>query len=100
MERSIYIGISTLTRTGWQALWDQTTLDDTQIEHHLMDARQEFKDRIAWVGGWRSIFKIWGRVIKLLIKNPQARDAIKQQLDVPPEVADLMGYTILAGRKP
>jgi len=98
--KSEFIGMSTITDQAWVEFWEGTGLVDQSIDMYTVAPRQEFRDRISWVGGWGSIFKIWGRVIKLLVGNPEARDAIKQQLDMPPEVSNLMGYLLLTGRKP
>jgi len=98
--KSVFIGMSTITDQAWVEFWEGTGLVDQSIDMYTVAPRQEFRDRISWVGGWGSIFKIWGRVIKLLVGNPEARDAIKQQLDMPPEVSNLMGYLLLTGRKP
>jgi hypothetical protein len=39
-------------------------------------------------------------MIVLLLTRPGARDSIKDQLDVPPELASAMAYALFAGRKP
>jgi SAM-dependent methyltransferase len=100
LAQSVFIGMATITIEEWQGLWDAAGLTDLWSGAFTVEARQELRDRIDWVGGLRSIFKIWGRVIKLLLSNPKARDAVKQQLDIPAEVADAMGYILLTARKP
>jgi ubiquinone/menaquinone biosynthesis C-methylase UbiE len=100
LAQSVFIGMATITIEEWQRLWEASGLTERWSKTYTVEPRQEFRDRIDWVGGWRSIFKIWGRVIKLLLSNPKARDAVKQQLDLPAEVADAMGYILLTGRKP
>ena len=92
--------MATISEAEWQAIWDATPLEVRTIEALCVEPRQELRARIDWVGGWRSILQVWGRVIKLLLSNPKARDAIKQQLDLPAEVANAMGYALLTGRKP
>ena len=69
------------------------------IQSLRLEAKQEVRDRIKWIG-WRSILPAWGRVIKLLLTNPRARDSIKQQLDAPTEMINYMGYALFVGRKP
>ena len=100
LSQSVYIGMATISEAEWQAIWDATSLEARTIETFGVEPRQEFRDRIGWIGGWRSILQVWGRVIKLLLSNPKARDAIRQQLDLPAEVANAMGYALLTGRKP
>jgi len=39
-------------------------------------------------------------VIGLLLANPGARDSLREQLDVPPELANAMAYALFVGRKP
>jgi len=74
-------------------------LEARTIEAFSLEAKQEVRDRIGWVG-WRSILPAWGRVIRLLLSNPRARDAIKQQLGAPAEMINTMGYGLFVGRKP
>jgi len=100
LAQSTFVGIDTLTRNNWEELWDSILLEDRLVNHLGMEAKQELRERIRWVGGWREIFKVWGRVIKLLLANPEARDALKQQMDVPPDVAKLIGYCLLSGKVP
>ena len=39
-------------------------------------------------------------MIKLLLSNPGARDAIKQQMAAPTEMIDTLGDGLFAGREP
>jgi hypothetical protein len=39
-------------------------------------------------------------MIKLLISNPDAREAIKQQVGTPVEMMNALGYGLFTGRKP
>ena len=100
LSKSVFLGMATITKSAWEDIWEKTQLVDRTIEHFLVEPRQEFKDRIKWVGGWIAIFQVWSRVIKLLLRYPGARDAIKQQIDIPTDISQAMGYSLLTGRKP
>jgi arsenite methyltransferase len=99
LSQSVYIGMATIKEIEWRAIWDRMPLEARTIETFHVEARQELRDRIEWIGG-RSILRVWGRAIKLLLSNPHARSAIKQQLDLPAELVNAMGYVLLTGRKP
>jgi SAM-dependent methyltransferase len=99
LSQSIYIGSAIISEAEWRAIWETTPLEARTIEAFGLDARQEVRDRIGWVG-WRSILPAWGRVIRLLLANPRARDALKQQLGTPAEMINTLGYGLFVGRKP
>jgi len=96
---SASIGPQILTEAEWRTLWEATSLQERTIDIRSLEAVQETRDRIKWVG-WRSIFPAWGRLIVLLLTRPGARASIAGQLDVPPELFRLLGYALFAGRKP
>jgi hypothetical protein len=56
------------------------------------------KGRLAWIG-WRWLLPAWGRVVRLYLTNPAQRAAIKNMMEIPPEVYGNLGYALLAGRK-
>jgi ubiquinone/menaquinone biosynthesis C-methylase UbiE len=99
LSQSVYIGTAIISEAEWRAIWDATPLETHTIEAFSLEAKQEVRDRIGWIG-WRSILPAWGRVIKILLSNPRARDAIRQQLDAPTEMINTMGYGLFVGRKP
>jgi ubiquinone/menaquinone biosynthesis C-methylase UbiE len=99
LSYSAAVGPQILTETEWRAVWEATSLQERTIQIRSLEAGQEVRDRIKWVG-WRSIFPAWGRVIKLLLTRPGARASIGGQLDAPPELFRLLGYALFAGRKP
>jgi len=41
----------------------------------------------------------WGRAIKLILTRKDARNAIRQQMDVPDDVAENYGYGLYVGRR-
>jgi len=46
------------------------------------------------------MLRAWGRLIRLLRENPEARQAIRAQFDAPSGVVNLMGFALTTGRKP
>jgi SAM-dependent methyltransferase len=99
LAQTIYLGSAIISEAEWRAIWETIGLEARMIETFDLEAGQEVRDRIGWVG-WRSILPAWGRVIRLLLSNPRARDALKQQLDPPAEMINTMGYGLFVGRKP
>jgi ubiquinone/menaquinone biosynthesis C-methylase UbiE len=96
---SFYGTLDIVTESEWRAIWEATGLAERLVQVRPLTAKQELKDRIQWVG-CRSILGTWGRVIKLLLTNPGARESLKEQLDVPAGLMALMGYALFVGRKP
>jgi len=92
------IGPSISTIETWQALWEESGLQERVMRIHQTDPRKEVKDRMQWIG-WRWILRAWGRALRLYITNPAVRQSIKEMFDVPPEVFQYMGYGLFAGRK-
>jgi ubiquinone/menaquinone biosynthesis C-methylase UbiE len=99
LSQSIHIGSAIITEAEWRAIWEAMPLEERTIEAFSLEAKQEVQDRIGWVG-CRSVLPAWGRVIKLLLSNPRAREALKQQLGTPAEMINAMGYGLFVGRKP
>jgi ubiquinone/menaquinone biosynthesis C-methylase UbiE len=99
LANSFYGSLNIVTEAEWCAIWEESGLLERTIQTRSLTARQELRDRIRWVG-CRSILPAWGRVIKLLLVNPGARDSIKEQLDAPPELMALTRYALFVGRKP
>jgi ubiquinone/menaquinone biosynthesis C-methylase UbiE len=82
----------------WQAIWEESGLQDRVVKICQTDPRKEVKDRMQWIG-WRWLLRAWGRALRLYITNPAIRQSIKEMFDVPPEVYQCMGYGLFAGRK-
>ena len=87
------------TEEEWRALWHTSNLVERFIETYSVDAKQEVRDRIEWIG-WRSILPAWGRALKLLFTKPGWRKAVKEQFDTPAEIMSMLGYGLFIGRKP
>lgn len=98
-SQSVYIGTAIISEAEWRGIWNATGLEARTIQLHRLEAKQEIRDRIGWIG-WRWVLPAWGRVIRLLLANPRARDAIKQQIGEPAEMINAMGYGLFVGRKP
>jgi len=88
-----------ITEADWRALWENSGLEEAVFQQYRVDARQELRDRIKWIG-WGSLLPGWGRIIKFLLTKPGWRNAVKEQLDPPAELVELLGYGLFAGRKP
>lgn len=92
------VGPCVPTIEDWQALWETSGLQERVVKTHQVDASQEVKSRIQWIG-WRWLLRAWGRALRLYITNPPIRQSIKKQFDVPPEVFQYLGYGLFIGRK-
>lgn len=88
-----------LDAAGWTALWEATPLDARRLELHTVEPGQEVKDRMAWLG-WGTMLPAWGRMIRMVLSRPGAREALKEQLSPAPEMMNLLGYGLFVGRKP
>jgi ubiquinone/menaquinone biosynthesis C-methylase UbiE len=99
LAQSIHIGSEIISEAEWRAIWDAMPLEGGTIEAFSLEAKQEVRDRIGWVG-CRSVLPAWGRLIKLLLSNPRALDALRQQFGTPAEMINTMGYGLFVGRKP
>ena len=92
------IGTDIPTAATWQALWEESGLRDRVVRLHQIDPRTEVKDRIQWVG-WRWAVRALGRLLRLYVTNPAARQSIKEMFGAPLEVMRQMGYGLFVGRK-
>jgi SAM-dependent methyltransferase len=99
VAHSIYIGSAIISEAEWRALWAALPLEERAIAAFPLDAKGETRDRIQWLG-WRAIFAAWGRLLKLILSNPSARSAIRQQFDTPSWWTRMLGYGLFVGRKP
>lgn len=92
------LGTDIPTVATWQALWEESGLQDRVVRIHQIDSRTEVQDRIRWVG-WRWAVRAWGRLLRLYIVNPAVRQSIKEMFDAPLDLIQQMGYGIFAGSK-
>ncbi len=82
----------------WQALWEVSGLQDRVIRLHPIDARHEIQDRLQWIGA-RWALKAFGRLLRLYLTQPAARQSLKAQFGSSGVWFKTMGYGIFAGRK-
>jgi SAM-dependent methyltransferase len=82
----------------WQALWQESGLRDRVVKLYQVDPRAEVRGRIRWVG-WRWAARAIGRLLRLYVTYPMARQALKEIFDMPLDVMRQMGYGLFAGRK-
>ena len=97
-KASLSLGADIPSAVTWQALWEESGLQDRVVRIHQIDPRKEVKDRIQWVG-WRWAVRAWGRLLRLYISNPAVRQSIKEMFDAPLNLIQQMGYGLFAGRK-
>jgi ubiquinone/menaquinone biosynthesis C-methylase UbiE len=72
-SQAVSLGTAMITEAEWRAVWEAMPLEARSIETHDIDLRREIRDLIGWVG-WHSILPACGRMIKLLVSDPQSRD--------------------------
>ncbi len=96
---NLSIGPAIITEAEWRTLWNETPLEDRKIEVRALDATQEMRDRIGWIG-WRYILPAWGRLLRMLFTRRGSLKSIQGQLDSPPDMWELLGYALFVGRKP
>jgi len=99
MEQATGLGAYIVTADEWERLWATSGLLDRTVTVQPIGIRDEALSRIQWVG-WRWVLRAWGRLIGLLAKHPEAREAIRAQLRAPAGVVGLMGFALASGRKP
>ena len=99
---SFQVGPEIITEAEWRQIWADAPFAERTIEAHPLDARQETRDRIKWIG-WRTVLAGWGRMIKLLLTDRASRESIKGQFATvkgsPSHIASRMGYGLFVGRK-
>jgi arsenite methyltransferase len=82
----------------WQALWEASGLQDRVVRLHPIDARQEIRDRLQWIGA-RWALQAFGRLFRLYLTRPVARQSLKAQFGSSAGSLEKMGYGIFIGRK-
>jgi arsenite methyltransferase len=92
------LGPFVVTDEAWQALWKASGLQEQVVTFHEIDAGEEVKSRIQWIG-WPWLLRAWGRGLRLYITNPAIRRSIKEMFDVPAEVFQYMAYGLFVGKK-
>jgi arsenite methyltransferase len=94
----VLVGADVPIAATWQALWEESGLRDRVVRLRQIDPRAEVRDRIRWVG-WRWAVKAMGRLLRLYVTYPAARQSLKDIFGVPLNVTQQMGYGLFVGRK-
>jgi len=97
-EKSVYDTIDIALESELEELWDKSPLIEKTIKTFSLDAKQELLDRFKWIG-CSGLLSAWARVIKLVLTRKDAREAIRQQLDIPDDTVENYGYGLYVGRK-
>jgi len=95
----VAVGSSVPTIETWQTLWDACGLEDRAVKIYQIDGRQEIRGRLQWVGA-RWALRAFYRLFRLYLKNPAARQSLKEMFDAPLDMLQQMGYGLFAGKKP
>jgi arsenite methyltransferase len=82
----------------WQTLWEASGLQDRMIRLHPIDARREIRGRLQWIGA-RWALQAFGRLLRLYLTQPAARQSLKAQFGSSAGSLESMGYGIFVGRK-
>ena len=82
----------------WQTLWEASGLHDRVVNLHRINARHEIQDRLRWIGA-RWTMKAFGRLFRLYLTQPAARQSLKAQFGSSADSLNTMGYGIFVGRK-
>ena len=82
MRAQAVIGTATAlpTLAAWQALWDDSGLQERVVKVRQIDPTQELKDRVEWIGR-RWLGRAWGRALPLVITQPGIRQSIWHYFD-------------------
>jgi len=92
-------GADVPTAPTWQALWEESGLQERVVKLYQVDPRAEVRSRIRWVG-WSWALRAAGRLLRLYATQPAARHALKEIFHTPRDVMQQMGYGLFAGQKP
>jgi arsenite methyltransferase len=92
------MGGDVLPLETWRSLWNEAGLAEPVVQVYTIDARKELSARVRWVGT-RWALRAFGRLAVLVITNPQARQAIKEQWSGTLEKSPSLGYGLFVGRK-
>lgn len=83
----------------WQALWEAAGLQECLVQPQAIDARQEVRDRIQWIGVRWSL-EAMARLFYLYLTQPGARRSVAEQYGATSETLGKLGYALFVGRKP
>jgi SAM-dependent methyltransferase len=92
------LGTHVVSADRWRELWAASGLQEGDVRVYPIDAAQEIRSRIRWIG-WRQVLSAWRRTLPLYVTKPAMRTALKGLMDTPREWFAFLGYVLLAGRK-
>jgi SAM-dependent methyltransferase len=92
------LGTEIVTVDRWRELWAASGLEDAEVRVCQIDATEEVRSRIAWIG-WRQVLRAWRRILPMFLTQPAMRSSLKQLMDTPREWFGFCSYLLLAGRK-
>ncbi|MBI5035309.1 MAG: class I SAM-dependent methyltransferase [Chloroflexi bacterium] len=82
----------------WQSLWDASGLQDRVFQTYAIDARNEVRDRIQWIGVRWSL-EGFARLFRLYLTRPEARASVAVQYGSTANLIAKMEYALFVGRK-
>ena len=92
------LGTRIPTADRWREVWNASGLEEAEVRVREVDASEEVRSRISWIGG-RQILTAWSRIISMYLTRPAMRTAIKATMDTPREWYAYVGLALMAGRK-
>jgi hypothetical protein len=82
----------------WQTLWEASGLQDRVVRTHQIEARREIRGRLRWIGA-RWALAAFGRLLRLYLTRPAARQSLKAQFGSSAGSLNTMRYGVFVGRK-
>jgi ubiquinone/menaquinone biosynthesis C-methylase UbiE len=92
------LGVDIPLLETWQTLWETSGLQDRVVKIHQIEARREIRGRLQWIGA-RWVLKALGRLIRLYLAQPMARQSLKTQFGSSADSLNTMRYGIFVGWK-
>jgi SAM-dependent methyltransferase len=93
------LGAEVLPTETWRALCEEAGLVDLVVELRRVDPAAEVRNRLRWVGlPWA--VRAWGRTVRIVATDPEARRAIRTFYGQGMRVFDSTGYGLFVGRVP
>ncbi len=91
-------GIEMPTLETWQSLWSGSGLQERVLQTYSIDARDEVRDRIQWIGVRWSL-EAFARLFRLYLTQPGARVSVAEQYGSTSDVLGKLEYALFIGRK-
>lgn len=91
-------GIELPQLATWQSLWDASGLQDRVIQTYSIDARQEVRDRIQWIG-MRWSLEALARLVYWYLTQPNVRTSLREQFGSTADLIAKLEYALFIGKK-